>query len=171
MPHLPLSFECTDRSFAHVPLTTLPHLLAWESLGKLGCWLQQAGIFLRVPGGLKCIIFMIQKKKERTQVVLIAKGKKGTQFFLQVYHNNVLFFFLTLDFVDFVLCVFCLPVCKCTTCTHGADGGQKRVLAPLELESQMRVSSPVVAGCGTWVLCNISKRSAEPCLQPLQRCF
>jgi hypothetical protein len=44
-------------------------------------------------------------------------------------------------------------------CVRGGSGGQKRVLVSLELELQMSMSSCVVAGNGTCVLCKISKCS------------
>jgi hypothetical protein len=41
--------------------------------------------------------------------------------------------------------VFHLHVCMCTTCLSGTRGGQKRVLAPLEMELQTVVSCHVGA--------------------------
>lgn len=54
------------------------------------------------------------------------------------------------SFHSYIICVwaFCPRVCLCTACMPGANGGQKEVLDPLELDIQMVVNQHV--GAGNW---------------------
>ena len=53
----------------------------------------------------------------------------------------------------YFLCMYaCLSVFMCTTCMPDTLGGQKWVLAPLELELLMVVSCQMGAENGTWIL-------------------
>lgn len=42
--------------------------------------------------------------------------------------------------------MICLPVCLCTMCVPGTQGGQKRVPAPLEQKLHIVIGSHVDAG-------------------------
>lgn len=49
--------------------------------------------------------------------------------------------------------VFCLHVCICTVCMHGAHWGQKKPSESLELELEMAVNDHVGSRNWTWVPC------------------
>lgn len=68
---------------------------------------------------------------------------------------RVLLMFYALSY--FILCFYwfeCFPciLCMCVTCRPGVQGGQKKVLNPLELELYMVVSRRVGAGDEPWLL-------------------